>query len=310
MPQSEAVQSEEPAAGVEPDDRQAIGLQCMEIFGGSESKYDAISVPGIDASITSKPYAGAKDGGDIYYVSLCGSGNIGRFVLADVSGHGDEVAEVSGVLRRLMRKHVNTPNQARFARALNREFSQLSESGKFATAVLMTYFAPTSQLVVSNAGHPAPLWYRAEDRSWHRLGEDHDLACSRGSVKLGLHNLPLGVIDETRYSQFTVPIGKGDLVLAFTDGFAESRNDNGEMLGEDGLLEIARGLDPSDPDHLLERLNGEVFNGRYAIDDDATIMLLRHNGSSPPPQSAGAVVRTLGRLLRVLSDDPLKRIGR
>lgn len=283
------------------------GLECMEIFGGSDSRLDSISVPGIDASVTSQPHAGSRSGGDIYYVSLCGSGNVSRFALADVSGHGDEVSDVSRSLRRLMRKHINMPSQSRFAKALNQEFTQLSDSGRFATAVLMTYYAPTDQLIVSNAGHPCPLWYRAKDRAWHRLCEQHPLANARGKVRLGLHNLPLGVIGETRYTQFAVPLEADDMVIAYTDGLSEARDESGSMLGEEGLLSIVRDLDANDPDALLADLDHAVQGKRSTIDDDATVMLLRHNGSNPPPQTAGRIARTMGRMLRVLSDNPSRR---
>lgn len=291
------------------DLRASGGLECMEIFGGSDSRLQSISVPGVDASVSSRPHAGSVAGGDIYYVSLCGSGNVSRFALADVSGHGDEVAEVSKNLRRLMRKHINMPSQSRFAKALNREFTELSDAGRFATAVLMTYYAPTDQLIVSNAGHPCPLWYRASERSWQRLCEQHPLASSRGDVRLGIHNLPLGVIGETRYTQFAVPLDPDDLVIAYTDGLSEARDGSGAMLGEEGLLSIVRDLDDRDPDGLLAELDAAVQGATASLDDDATVMLLRHNGSSPPRQTAGRLARTMGRLLRVLSDDPAARMS-
>ncbi len=69
----------------------------------------------------------------------------------------------------LMRRHINTANQTRFAVDLNRAFSNLDLDGRFATAVLATYFAPTDHLIICNAGHPRPLLYRAAGNTWDLL---------------------------------------------------------------------------------------------------------------------------------------------
>ena len=118
-------------------------LACMEVWGGSEPRDNFIAVPGMDIAVRSRPYAGDAEGGDIHYISNCMAGFITRVIVADVAGHGESASEVSGTLRRLMRKHINTPDQSRFARALNEEFTRDTRDARFATALLATYFAPT-----------------------------------------------------------------------------------------------------------------------------------------------------------------------
>src|SRR3954471_14429319 len=99
-------------------------LRCMEIFGGSGAREEHLSTPGLDAWISSAPFEGAADGGDVHYLSLCGGGVITRLILADVSGHGREVADVATALRALMRKNINSKSQGRLVRALNRQFAE------------------------------------------------------------------------------------------------------------------------------------------------------------------------------------------
>ncbi len=89
----------------------------MEVWGGNGAIHNAISVPGIDAWISSDPYEGNAYGGDIHSVSMCGAGRISRFAIADVAGHGAAVGELAHRLRSLMRKYINTLDQTRFARA-------------------------------------------------------------------------------------------------------------------------------------------------------------------------------------------------
>ena len=104
-------------------------MQWMEIWGGNVAVESCISVHGIDAWISSQPYHGDSGGGDIHYVSMCGAGQIARFVLADVAGHGEAVSGLALQFRTLMRRHVGTVDQTRFGRALNLAFGRLSRDG-------------------------------------------------------------------------------------------------------------------------------------------------------------------------------------
>ena len=62
----------------------------MEVWSGSQLTTQGVAFGGLDAWVYSKPFGGAKQGGDIYYASSCATGRITRLLLADVSGHGRE----------------------------------------------------------------------------------------------------------------------------------------------------------------------------------------------------------------------------
>lgn len=273
-------------------------LACMEIWGGNTHSNTAVSTPGIDAFVYRQPYGGAEGGGDIHYVSLCAAGKIARFVVADVSGHGEEVADLAARLRTMMRKNINTIDQTRFARAVNEAFSTEGDAGRFATALLASYWAPSDHLIVCNAGHPRPLWYRAAEKRWELM-----VASSADSGELdrstGLSNLPLGIIDPTDYTQEAFKLGRGDIVLVYTDSLTEARNASGEMLGEAGLLRVAAGLDASNPAELVPSLLDAVSGYRGAgvpSDDDVTVLALHHNASPTPAYSVWERLEMLGRM--------------
>jgi serine phosphatase RsbU (regulator of sigma subunit) len=265
----------------------------MEIWGGNGAFDSALSVPGIDAWVYSQPYAGDPRGGDIHYVSTCGHGQVARFVVADVAGHGQTVGELAGTLRTLMRKHINQLDQTKFVQALGREFSALAETGAFATSLLASYFAGTDHLVLCNAGHPRPLWYRASDSSWHLA--KHDIAHRVETVQ----NLPLGVVPDTEYYQFAVKLDKGDLVLIYTDSLIEAMNADGKPLGEEGLLALARSLDPARPETFNRELLAAVaeYRNQAPPEDDVTAVLLHHNAADPPKQSMVEMVKVLGKMM-------------
>lgn len=271
----------------------------MEIWGGHGGAFDAVSSRGMDAWVFSKPYAGNTLGGDIHYLSACASGRILRVALADVSGHGETVSVVAETLRGLMRKSINTANQARLAQQLNRAFTSESDGGLFATAVLGTYWAPTQTFLFVNAGHPRPLISRAGG-PWGLLHDSSAGVTRTGKAAPGLSNLPLGVIGDTGYEQLAVQLEVDDRLLLYTDFAIEARSPEGRELGEDGLVELLDGLSCGDEALIPELLAGvRAHAGVDELNDDATVVLLRHNASPMPPQTIGDRVRTLSRLIGI-----------
>ncbi len=284
---------------IETQERAATTLQCMEIWGGNEAVDDAISVPGIDAIVHSRPHAGSGQGGDIYFVSVCGAGAISRFVLADVAGHGDSVGDLATKLRRIMRKNINNANPSQLAVRLNDEFGEVSDDGRFATALVMTYFAPSDHLIVTNAGHPSPLWYQASSKTWSVMNADDGRIRASGNESVGARNLPLGIIDGTEYQQFVVPLGKDDIVVAYTDSLIEASNAQGVQLGEAGLLGLVREIDTSDVSTIGTRIESAVaaFRDGAQAEDDLTVLVLSHNAGSPAKQGLAEKIRVLGRMV-------------
>jgi sigma-B regulation protein RsbU (phosphoserine phosphatase) len=252
-------------------------MQCMEVWGGNQLADSGVVMAGLDAWVYSKPYGGAEGGGDVYYVSSCATGRIVRLLVADVSGHGAKVAQIATGLRALMRKHVNQIDQARFVRSMNEQFQTLAEMGSFATAVVTTFFAPTNHLSLCNAGHPPPLISRGANRTWNFL--EHKP--SQESSEPG--NVPLGILDLTQYDQFDVKLKVGDLVLCYTDSLIEARDAQGEFLGTQGLLDLVRTLDTTDPTQVTTQLLAKVEArcGQQLCDDDVTVLLFRPNGLAP-----------------------------
>jgi serine phosphatase RsbU (regulator of sigma subunit) len=254
-------------------------LQCMEIWGGIEPGERTVSTPGLDAWVFSQPFQGDEQGGDVYYVTLCGGGVITRIVVADVSGHGSSVAEFSSSLRTLLRKNINQKSQKRLVGELNRQFAELAGLRRFATALVMTYLASTDRIAICNAGHPCPLFYRAAEGRWSILAPEV-------GHRAELTNLPLGLDDATSYPTFELELGRGDLVVFYTDALIEAADPEGRLLGEPGLLAAARGLDLADPrpstvgPSILEAV-AKHRQGHPAA-DDVTVVVVRHNAGSSP----------------------------
>jgi phosphoserine phosphatase RsbU/P len=222
-------------------------------------------------------------------------------LLADVAGHGDSVAATAADLRALMRRFVNRLDQTEFVRLLNQQFTALSQEGTLATAIVGTFFAPSGRLTVCNAGHPRPLLYRAAQRQWNFLGHEGLGAQSTPS------NIPLGLLEMSEYEQFDVELESGDCVLSYTDALMESNDADGQMLGETGVLRIARLLgDVIEPQKLIEALLGEIAERfpKNLSEDDVTVLVVRANGRQPGysfGEKVGALARFSRSLIRAIN---------
>jgi serine phosphatase RsbU (regulator of sigma subunit) len=218
------------------------------------------------------PSTGQIDGGDVLFVSTCGYGHVYRFALADVSGHGNTVSAFADNLRELMRANIEEVDQTEFARQLNDGWLRDDRGGHFATAIFLTFLLPERLLVVCNAGHPRPLWYKADERRWRFLDEI-DSTNAAG-------NLPLGIIAQTPYRQFAVAAGERDLLVLYTDAYIEARSD-GSILGEHGLMAIASSLNTDSPPALGQALREAVVARANLNEDDRTLVIVAPHGADP-----------------------------
>lgn len=251
-------------------------LQCLQVWGGTEAADQKLEMTGLDGYLYAKPHDGAKRGGDVYYLSSCASGRITRVLLADVAGHGTKVSETAQDLRSLMQRYVNFTDQQKFMQAMNQKFAEITESGRFATTVAMSFLAPKRKLSLSNAGHPAPMWYRASEKRWHILGVNPDDSDSNTEA-----DLPFGIIEDAGYQQTDITFMPGDMLLMYTDALIESHGSDGRQIGLRGLVDRLNSLGTDEPDviipALIEHLADEDQND--LTDDDVTALLIAANGT-------------------------------
>jgi len=250
-------------------DAQPQRMQCMEVWGGNRSVEKALTTAGLRVSLFCRVQGSSDRGGDVYFLSSCASGRITRMLLADVSGHGSEVAGIATNLRDLMRKNVNVVKQANLVEQINQQTTSLADQSRFATAVVCTFFAPTRSLQVSNAGHPAPFLYRHQKKRWCPLAE-------ADPESEAITNTPLGVLSDAQYPTRHTQLDYGDMLLGFSDGLTESRDRDGRLLGIQGVLDILRGIDNPQTDSLISQLLqavGSQYNENL-MQDDLTVLLI------------------------------------
>jgi phosphoserine phosphatase RsbU/P len=255
----------------EAEPQRVHNLQCMEIWNSNRYVEQDITSPGLEAWVFSQPYQGNRQGGDLHYFSLCVGGIVTRIILADVAGHGDRVAKTSKELLNLLRKFMNTKKQDRLVVELNRHFTDMEAKEGFATAVVATFLSHKSTLLLTNAGHPRPLFYKQALGRWEFL----DLPTT--DKGLG-ENFPFGLDNATRYEHFVLKIEPGDWLLLYTDAYTESCDKEDQLLGENGLLQlvqqIPRSLSVTDFGRALNKSVSE-YSQQWLSEDDTTFIAIR-----------------------------------
>jgi phosphoserine phosphatase RsbU/P len=265
-----------PATGSTPQDTKSpLALHCLEIWGGNHRVSHALELPGLSGWLHSDPVESSTHGGDVHYVSVCSKGLLTRFAVADVAGHGQSAGSVAATLRTLIHKHIDTWDQSELMRELNESLRHETTHNQYASAMLFAYYAPTRELVFTNAGHPPALWYRSDVNDWEWLdsGSAHAHA---------IEGLPLGLIPGTNYVQSAVRLSPGDILVLYTDGISEARNSDGDMMDRDALIAMVRELPVGEPAKMTSEFLNRMsrFRGTAPADDDQTFCILRQTIAS------------------------------
>jgi phosphoserine phosphatase RsbU/P len=256
-------------------------LACAETWAGNDQAASLVELPGLTAWVYSVP-VGPSEGGDVHYVSVCPSCIVSRIALADVSGHGQTVAMLGEKLRELMQRYLRDLEQIALMRDLNQALREDFGDGHYATMVAVGWHGRRGLMVMTNAGHPPPLWYRASRDDWSWLETPRE--SERGRVA----GVPLGLLPDVTYDRLVLKPQSGDLVVLYSDGVSEATDSGGNELGRDGLMNMARALDSSSAEALGTQLASALraFRGDGEPLDDQTIIVVERN-DHPENDDAG-----------------------
>jgi phosphoserine phosphatase RsbU/P len=248
-------------------------LACAETWAGNERTASLVELPGLTAWVHSVPVGPGHAGGDVHYVSVCPSCIVSRIALADVSGHGQAVEALGEKLRELMQRYLVSLEQMALMRDLNQAVREEVGDGHYATMVAVGWHGRRGLVVMTNAGNPAPLWYRASRDQWSWLETE------RASERERPAGVPLGLLADVAYDRLVVKLQSGDLMVLYSDGVSEATSPAGNELGRDGLISMVRALDSSSAEALGTQLASALraFRGDGVSLDDETIIVMRRN---------------------------------
>jgi len=205
----------------------------------------------------------ADVGGDYFSVNQL-SDSLWEFVIADVSGHGIGAAMTMASLRSILRSESRLRGSVKqVVESANMLLAQdTEETGMYATLFLARFNAEDKTLTYCNAGHLVPLLWRNGRGEFERLDEG---------------GLPVGMFAGEKFEQRTIDTAEDDLLVMFTDGVTEARDDSGSFFGEKRLQSVLRGSIHMSANEILNQLMKAVreFQHSELQRDDITVVVVK-----------------------------------
>jgi sigma-B regulation protein RsbU (phosphoserine phosphatase) len=185
-------------------------------------------------------------------------------LISDVSGKGVPASLVMVMIRTVFTSYMSRDNIdcASVVRAINDSLSADFAIDKFATLFFMIYNRATGELAFSNAGHGPLFCYRASGN-----------VCTRTTVE----GVPIGIMEDAEYKQAKVKFNPGDIIVLYTDGITEMRNENKEEYGIKRVKRLILNNNHLSAAEILETLinDVEVFRGDTPPHDDTTALVFK-----------------------------------
>ena len=183
-------------------------------------------------------------------------------VIADVSGKGVPAALLMAFLRASLRAAIHIGYATNISMAkVNYLLWESIERNQYVTAFYGVLDTTNKTLAYANAGHNPPLLLHADGTA--RFIE-------RGG-------LPLGMFRDTRYYEYYLPIESGQVLVLYTDGVTEARNEAGEEYGRERLAEAVRGGRERTARDLINYLYADMlaWTGGRGAGDDVTFVAIK-----------------------------------
>ena len=259
-------------------------LKCAETWAGNQGTSSTVDLPGLRVWVHSTPFGPGDAGGDVHYVSVCPSCIVSRIALADVSGHGRAVVSLSETLRELMQRYLTEIDQAGLMRDLNDAVRLELDGVHYATMVAVGFHDRRGLMVMTNAGHPPALWYRAHADEWGWFEPQG------AHARPGVRGTPLGLLAGASYDRMIVKPDPGDLIVLYSDGVSEATNPAGTELGRDHLMTLARGLARAPVEEFGRQLVTAVteFRAGTVPEDDETIIVVQRLSDAQESSTRGS----------------------
>jgi sigma-B regulation protein RsbU (phosphoserine phosphatase) len=204
-------------------------------------------------------------GGD--YCDVISDGRGGAyFLIADVAGKGVAAAMLTANLRAVFRALVplGMPVEELLPHA-NRLFCEGKLPMQYAT-MIFGHSSAGGNLKLVNAGHLPALMVRGTKVTQFESG-----------------GLPLGLFSDQQFPAASVDLLPGDMVVLFTDGVSEARDQGGAEYGVAKLQTLIEEGRFTCPEKIIEACRDclQDFRGSAERTDDETLLAIQFVGSGP-----------------------------
>lgn len=220
-----------------------------------------------DFEIASEIFAVRHLPGDFFTVEEASDGVV--LALGDICGKGLAAGMWTTHLVGLVATHTAANSEPRaIVAGMNRDLCRVSQPAPLASLFLARLDPATGQLDYCSAGHPPALLLRAD-----------------GQLELLSEGGPLlGAVPAASFASGRVEVRHGDVLLAYSDGILESRNNADEEFGSARLEAQLRRAPTGAADAVLFSVLGAVqdFAAARELADDTSLVVLRRTPRGNP----------------------------
>ncbi len=221
-----------------------------------------------DADFEISAFSASADevGGD-YYDTLRISDHEIALIIADVSGKGTTAAfhmsQMKGIFHSLAQQG---PNPKDFMAKANKALVYCLERGSFISATYFVINTQAKKIYYSRAGHCPVLIYCASKNKAEYLKD-------KGTA--------LGMVRSHDYCNFVedneISYAAGDVMVLYTDGITEAKNNKGEEFGYERLAHALQENAQKSSNEIEESVIKSLyaFSGSEDINDDYTSMTVK-----------------------------------
>jgi serine phosphatase RsbU (regulator of sigma subunit) len=206
-------------------------------------------------------------GGDYYETYRFDKDNF-ALIIGDVSGKGTSAAfnmsQMKGVFHSLVQLNLQPKN---FLTKANSALSSCLEKNNFITTTYYTINTLTREINFARAGHCPTLYYSEEK------------GCSRF---LDIKGMGLGIVRNNGFEQYleegTLKYQPGDVMVMYTDGIVEAKNNENSEFGYDHLKQLLDRFSAFSAVEIRKKIVEEVYDfvGRETLpDDDYSILVIK-----------------------------------
>ncbi len=141
-----------------------------------------------------------------------------------------------------------------------------NDAGMFVTLIYGLFDHATGILQYANGGHNPPILVKEN-------GEANFVGMPGG--------IALGMFPGFGFDSMEITLEKGDHIVFFTDGFTEAMNVDGELYGEERLLNLVQDTIKAGNKELIHEMIKDVENFSKGIpqSDDITCLVLKYDGA-------------------------------
>jgi len=218
------------------------------------------SIPGMEIGVRySSATEEAEVGGDFYDVY----GIDGKYamIIGDVSGKGIEAASSTSMMKYVLRSYLyQNPSPAYAITEANKFINRQEERAVFITVFCSVYDPEAGTLTFVNAGHPYPC-----------LLDQIKKTCT----VLTTFDPAIGIFDAYDFTEGTVTMNPGNLLVSYTDGVIEARSD-GEFFGEERLVDTLLRVLDLPAQQIANSIIDETLKFSHGrLNDDIALLVLR-----------------------------------